>query len=84
MAAINFGALAVRKNTVAWAELKEIDWTSVPVTGSAEHVYYSRTVAGFVRDYAEFYTSAERLYALSVERWLTKYSLEHTHPDLRT
>lgn len=84
MEGINFGALAIRKNTATWSELKEIDWDSVPVTGNAEHEYYSRYVAGMIRDHAEFYSPTEREYALSVERWLTQYSLEHAHQSLRS
>lgn len=84
MADTDFAALSRRQNILPWAELKEIDWDNVPVTGSAEHVYYSRDVAGFVRNYDEFYTAAERSYAMALERWLTRYSLEHTHADLRS
>lgn len=84
MEGINFGALAVRRNMLSWSELKKIDWDSVDVTGDAEHVYYSRDVAGMIRDYPEFYTREERDYAMSVERWLTRYSAAHTHESLRS
>jgi hypothetical protein len=79
---IDLRALAVR-NDVTWEELKKIDWEKIPIKGSEDHVTYARFLAGKVRDYAPFYTRKERDYALSVERWLIRYSAEHTHPSLR-
>lgn len=75
---IDFRALVMRRRELTWQELRDIDWVNVPVTGSAEHECYSRDIAGYVRNFPEFYTSKEHMYALAVEHWLIRRSQEQS------
>ncbi|MFJ1700442.1 hypothetical protein ACIOHC_36225 [Streptomyces sp. NPDC088252] len=80
---LDFRALSVSRDLM-WHDVSEIPWDHVPVQGTDEYVYSARDVAGKVRNFTEFYTREQRTYAMSLENWLIRYSLAHTHPSLRS
>lgn len=68
---------------LTFANVVNIRWSHLPVTGRDEFTIWARSVAGKARDFKEFYASENRAVARQIEMWLTRYSAEHTHPDLR-
>ncbi|MFD4858383.1 hypothetical protein [Streptomyces atratus] len=79
----NFTALSANRDLM-WHDVSEIPWDIVPVRGTEEYEVYARDIAGRVRNFSEFYTREWRTYAMSIENWLVRYSLAHTHQDLRS
>jgi hypothetical protein len=52
--------------------------------GREEFTIHAREVAGKARDLPEFHQPENRTVALSIERWLDRYSKEHTDSSLRS
>lgn len=74
--------LAVKRH-LTWADVANIRWSHTPVSGRDEFNVYGREVAGFARNFGEFYKAENREIQRAVEEWLTRYSAAHTSPDLR-
>jgi hypothetical protein len=72
-----------RARQFSWRAVAMLRWDYAPVSGRDEFTLYARSVAGDARNLSEFYAPENRSVAEAIERWLTRYSAEHTHPDLR-
>jgi hypothetical protein len=68
---------------VTWGHFAIIQWDHVPVIGREEFDTWARSAAGNSRNFGEFYKAENASVAQAIERWLTRYSAAHTHPDLR-
>lgn len=78
----DFRALDANRDLM-WSDVAAIDWDKVPVTGGDDIVWYARSVAGTARNFPEYYKRENADKHYQIDMWLTRYSAQHTHPDLR-
>lgn len=69
---------------VRWVDIAIFRWDDIPVSGREEFTLYARSVAGNARKLPDFYALENRGVQAAIERWLSRYSAEHTHESLRS